>query len=81
MNKLKPPQQRTWQIFHIRGTPAQYLGMVEARDEGAAILKATEELKVPPQERKRLNGRAPQVANCPSARTRNPIPTPLGHRR
>jgi hypothetical protein len=33
---------------------AQYLGMVEASDADAAILKATEKLKVPPQQRKRL---------------------------
>jgi hypothetical protein len=52
--KPKEPQQHCWQIYHLRGTPAQFLGLVEAPDAGAAILKATKELKVPPQQRKRL---------------------------
>jgi hypothetical protein len=54
MKKPKEPEKHRWQIYHIRGTPAQYLGMFHAPDETAAILKATEELKVPPQQRKRL---------------------------
>jgi hypothetical protein len=48
------PEQRRWQIYYLRGTPAQYLGMVEASDEDAAIKKALTELKVPPQQQKRL---------------------------
>jgi hypothetical protein len=52
--KPKEPKQHSWQFYHLRGTPAQYLGMVEAHDADAAILKATEELKVPAQQRKRL---------------------------
>jgi hypothetical protein len=50
----EPEQQYRWQIYHIRGTPAQYLGMVEAPDAAGAIRKAITELKVPPQQRKRL---------------------------
>ena len=52
--KPKAPEQYSWHVYHIRGTPAQYLGTVEAPDEAAATKKATEELKVPPQQRKRL---------------------------
>jgi hypothetical protein len=49
--KPKEPEQYTWQIYHLRGTPAQYLGMVEAPDENAAIKKAVADLKVPGQQR------------------------------
>jgi hypothetical protein len=52
--KVKDPVRHHWQIYHLRGTPAQYLGMVEAPTEAAAIKRATTELKVPPQQRKRL---------------------------
>jgi hypothetical protein len=43
----KEPQQHSWQIYHLRGTPAQYLGLVEAPDEQAAVKKAIVELNVP----------------------------------
>jgi hypothetical protein len=52
--KPKKPQRQTWHIYHFRGTPAQYLGMVEASDADAAIKKAIEGFKVPPQQHKRL---------------------------
>jgi hypothetical protein len=50
----EPAQQHTCQIYHLRGTPAQYLGLVEAPDADAAIKKAFTDLKVPPQHQKRL---------------------------
>jgi hypothetical protein len=43
----KEPQQHRWQIYHLRGTPAQFLGLVEAPNEAAAITKAIVELNVP----------------------------------
>jgi hypothetical protein len=45
--KPKEPQQHRWQIYHLRGTPAQYLGLVEAPDEQAAMNKAIVDLNVP----------------------------------
>jgi hypothetical protein len=54
MKKPKEPQQHTWQIYHLRGTPAQYLGMVEPPDADAAIKQAVVDLKVPSQQQKRL---------------------------
>ena len=57
----KPPtkqQTHSWAIYHIRGTPAQFLGMVFAQpDEQAAIKKAIEEFKAPENQRKRLVAR------------------------
>jgi hypothetical protein len=39
-------QDYTWYIYRLRGTPAAFVGMVEATDEQTAIQKAIEEVKI-----------------------------------
>jgi hypothetical protein len=41
-------------IYHIKGTPADLLGRIEAPDEETAIKKAIEEFEVRPALQKRL---------------------------
>jgi hypothetical protein len=39
-------KQYSWHIYRLRGTPAQFIGSVEASDEATAIKKAIEEFKI-----------------------------------
>ena len=50
-------QDYSWAIYHIRGTPARFVGIVDAPDERSAIKKATEEFGVPENLRNRLIAR------------------------
>jgi hypothetical protein len=48
------PSYYSWNVYQLRHTPAKLIGIVhDAPDEKAAIAKAIEEYKVPPQ----LHGR------------------------
>jgi|HubBroStandDraft_6_1064221.scaffolds.fasta_scaffold921758_2 hypothetical protein len=39
-------KEYSWNIYRLRGTPAQLIGRVEAPDEATAIKKAIEEFKI-----------------------------------
>jgi hypothetical protein len=52
---IKQQSNHSWGVYHIRGTPAQFIGLVdEAPDEQSAIKRAIEEFKVPENQRGRL---------------------------
>ena len=50
----RPTEQQThsWAVYHIRGTPAQFVGIVDAPE--SAIKKAIEKYAVPENQRSRL---------------------------
>jgi hypothetical protein len=55
MNSTMPKKEYRWRIYHIKGTPAQFLGTASATDEQAAIKRAISELEIKdPQTQKRL---------------------------
>jgi hypothetical protein len=47
-------QNYSWSIYRLRGTPAQFVGIVDAPDEESAIKHAIEEYGVPENQRGRL---------------------------
>jgi hypothetical protein len=51
----KQQELHSWAIYRVRGTPAQFVGIVYNQpDEASAIKQAIEEYKVPPNQRGRL---------------------------
>ena len=50
-------QNHSWAVYHIRGTPAKLIGIIDAPDKETAIKRAIEEYNVPPNERGRLMAR------------------------
>jgi hypothetical protein len=56
----RPTKSETysWSVYHLKGTPAQFVGIVYNQpDEQAAINKAIEEFKVPANQHDRLIAR------------------------
>jgi hypothetical protein len=48
-------QTHSWAIYHLTGTPAKFIGIVnDAADEAEAIQRAIEEHKLDPQMQQRL---------------------------
>jgi hypothetical protein len=43
-----------WAIYHIKGTPAKFIGSVTAHDEETALKKALVELDIEPKLRNRI---------------------------
>jgi len=53
--KAKPKKLYSWRILRIRGTPAAFIGIVDAPDKESAIKKAIEEFQITnPDHQKRL---------------------------
>lgn len=51
---MPPKKDYRWQIYHIKATPAKFLGSVYAPDEETALKYAVEELEIDPKLRNRL---------------------------
>jgi hypothetical protein len=47
-------QVTTWQISRLRGTPAAFIGLIDAPDETSAIKAAIKQFDVRPEDQKRL---------------------------
>jgi hypothetical protein len=56
MPKKKPTrvEQHRWRISHLKGTPAKFLGCVDAGTESEALKKGIAEFKVKPDQRNRV---------------------------
>ena len=53
--KLAPKKMYSWRILRIRGTPAAFIGIVDAPDEGSAINEAIKQFEITnPEHQKRL---------------------------
>jgi len=48
------PRVATWQISKLRGTPAAFVGLVDAPDADTAKERAIKQFRVRPEDQKRL---------------------------
>jgi hypothetical protein len=54
-SRISKQRTHSWAVYHLKGTPAQFVGIVyDATNEQAAIAKAIEEFKVPANQHARL---------------------------
>jgi hypothetical protein len=53
-SKTMPKKDYRWQIYHIKETPAKFIGTVTALDEERALKKAVSELEIDPKVRNRI---------------------------
>jgi hypothetical protein len=60
-DRLVGIKRAPWRITHLTGTPAKFLGYVEAPDEKAAIGAAVKEFKVPEALRDRIVARRDEL--------------------
>jgi hypothetical protein len=51
---MPPKKDYRWAIYHIKKTPAQFIGNVTAPDEERALKRAVVELEIEPKLRNRL---------------------------
>ena len=49
-----PKKDYRWQIYHIKETPAKFIGTVTALDEETPLKKAVSELEIDPKIRNRI---------------------------
>jgi hypothetical protein len=49
-----PRAMHSWTVFHLKGMPAQFVGIIRAPDANAAIQAAIKEHDVPANARDRL---------------------------
>ncbi len=51
---MSAKKEYRWQIYHIEGTPAKFIGTVTAPDEQTALKRDVSELETDPKIRNRL---------------------------
>jgi hypothetical protein len=51
---MPPKKEYRWAIYHIKGTPAKFIGSVSAPDEETALKKAVVELEIDTKIRNRI---------------------------
>ena len=53
-SKKKPERTTTWEIRRLKGTPAAFIGLVDAPDETSAVEAAIAQFAIPPRDQKSL---------------------------
>jgi hypothetical protein len=51
---IKQQSNHSWGVYHIRGTPAQFIGLVDEAPDEQSTISAIEVFKVPENQRGRL---------------------------
>lgn len=53
----KDSETHSWGVYHIKGTPAKLVAIVDAPDAESALARAIDQENLPPNERGRLTAR------------------------